>query len=67
MASGDYCGLLESSYGITFAQFQLWNPDINAACSNLLLGEAYCISGDASPPADTIPVTALVTSASTPT
>lgn len=45
VVSGDYCGLIESSYGISFAQLQLWNPNLNAACSNLLLGDAYCVHG----------------------
>ena len=38
--SGDTCSLIETSYGITFAQFQSWNPQIDAQCSNLLLGDA---------------------------
>lgn len=50
VVSGDYCGLIESSFGISFAQFQLWNPDINAACSNLLLGDAYCVHGATAAP-----------------
>lgn len=50
VVSGDYCSLVESSYGISFAQFQFWNPNINAACSNLLLGDAYCVHGAAPAP-----------------
>ena len=46
VVSGDYCGLLESEYGITFAQLQQWNPTLDAACSNLILGDAYCVTGD---------------------
>jgi LysM repeat protein len=48
VVSGDYCGLLEDQYGITFAQLQTWNQDLNAACSNLILGDAYCVQGDTS-------------------
>jgi LysM repeat protein len=48
VVSGDYCGLLENQYGITFAQLQTWNQDLNAACSNLILGDAYCVQGDTS-------------------
>lgn len=40
VVSGDYCALIESTYGITFAQFQAWNPQINASCGDLLLGDA---------------------------
>jgi len=38
--SGDYCALIQQQYGITFEQFQGWNPSIDAQCSNLLLGDA---------------------------
>ncbi|KAI4761457.1 hypothetical protein E4T52_06394 [Aureobasidium sp. EXF-3400] len=43
VVSGDYCGLLEDRYGITFAQLQTRNEDLNAVCSNLILGDAYCV------------------------
>ncbi|KAF2154796.1 carbohydrate-binding module family 50 protein [Myriangium duriaei CBS 260.36] len=43
--SGDYCGKVESSFGITMAQLMLWNPDLKSDCSNLQLGAAYCVSG----------------------
>lgn len=46
IVSGDYCGLLENQYDITFGQLQSWNPNLNAACSNLILGDAYCVQGD---------------------
>jgi LysM repeat protein len=39
----DFCALIESSFGITFTQFQIWNPDLQSNCSNLLAGEAYCV------------------------
>lgn len=42
---GDYCALIESEYDITMDQLQLWNPDLWANCSNLDLGEAYCVDG----------------------
>ncbi|KAJ6086049.1 LysM domain protein [Penicillium sp. IBT 16267x] len=45
VVSGDYCALLESEYGITFAQLQDWNPNLNSACGNLVLGDAYCVDG----------------------
>ncbi|KAA8896313.1 hypothetical protein FN846DRAFT_965309 [Sphaerosporella brunnea] len=49
--SGDYCALLENRFGITFAQFQLWNPEILNDCSNLQLDAAYCVNGVAQPSA----------------
>ena len=45
VVSGDNCALLESSYGITFGQLQGWNPALSDSCSNLVLGEAYCVQG----------------------
>ncbi|CAF9932024.1 MAG: hypothetical protein ALECFALPRED_005146 [Alectoria fallacina] len=48
VVSGDTCAKIETSYGITFAQFQDWNPSIDTACSKLLLSEAYCVSGPGS-------------------
>lgn len=45
IVSGDYCGLLENEYGITFAQLQFWNPSLNSTCGNLILGDAYCVDG----------------------
>ncbi|KAL8757941.1 MAG: hypothetical protein Q9199_001853 [Rusavskia elegans] len=42
---GDYCAKLEQQYRVTLAQLQLWNPQLNAACDNLLLGDAYCVLG----------------------
>jgi len=46
--SGDYCALIESEFDITFTQLQLWNPSLLDDCSNLELGEAYCVSGSSS-------------------
>lgn len=51
--SGDYCALVENNFDITFAQLQYWNPDILSDCSNLDLGEAYCVNGAVQPPAAT--------------
>lgn len=45
VVANDYCSLLESTYGITFAQLQAWNTGLDDACDNLELGEAYCVSG----------------------
>lgn len=45
IVSGDYCGKIEAAYGITMAQLQLWNPSLLSDCSNLILGDAYCVDG----------------------
>jgi LysM repeat protein len=55
--AGDYCGLIEEEFGITFDNFQEWNPSINSDCSNIIVGDAYCIDGDS-----TIKVTSVSTS-----
>ncbi|KAM6492503.1 hypothetical protein JOM56_012227, partial [Amanita muscaria] len=50
---GDTCSfkLLSTEFGITltFAQLQSWNPEINSQCSNLLVGDAYCVSAPSTP------------------
>ncbi|KZV65858.1 carbohydrate-binding module family 50 protein [Peniophora sp. CONT] len=45
VVSGDYCGLIDSNFGITIAQFIKWNPEIDADCTNLELGVQYCVAG----------------------
>jgi LysM repeat protein len=62
----DNCALIESSFGITFTQLQMWNPNLNSTCGNLLLGEAYCVDSPetTSQPVDTNTVTAAPTSSS---
>jgi LysM repeat protein len=61
----DYCLLIERSFGITFSQLQIWNPDLNSTCGNLLLGEAYCVD---SPETTSNPIgTAALTSSAAPT
>jgi len=47
IVSGDSCSAIESEFGINFAQFQSWNPEVNGACSNILVGLEYCVSGPA--------------------
>ncbi|QIW94574.1 hypothetical protein AMS68_000092 [Peltaster fructicola] len=51
--SGDYCGKVESMFGITMVQLSYWNPSLNADCGNLALGEAYCVNGENQPPQGT--------------
>lgn len=40
---GCSCSAIESAYGLTFAQFYAWNPAIGSGCTDLELGEAYCV------------------------
>ncbi|OXV07777.1 hypothetical protein Egran_04458 [Elaphomyces granulatus] len=44
----DYCAKIENQFDITFAQLQQWNPSLLSDCSNLELGEAYCVNGASS-------------------
>ncbi|GJJ07067.1 hypothetical protein Clacol_001266 [Clathrus columnatus] len=44
VVSGDSCGGIETKFSITDAQFHTWNPEVNSGCTNILLGEAYCVS-----------------------
>ncbi|KAJ7713613.1 hypothetical protein B0H16DRAFT_1620823 [Mycena metata] len=43
--SGDTCNLVAGEWGLSFAQFVALNPEINAQCTNLFLGLAYCVAG----------------------
>ena len=40
---GDTCDALAKRNGITLATFYSLNPTIDANCSNLLLGQSYCV------------------------
>jgi LysM repeat protein len=40
VVSGDTCSKIESSYGITSDEFAVWNPAVDADCTNLQTGEA---------------------------
>jgi len=41
--SGDTCDAIDSLYSITLSQFLMWNPAVNAACTNIQAGLAYCV------------------------
>ncbi|KAK7014296.1 hypothetical protein R3P38DRAFT_3003090 [Favolaschia claudopus] len=45
VASGDTCTAIDASAHIALADFLRWNPEVNAACTNIELGSAYCVSG----------------------
>lgn len=40
---GDYCQSVAQSFNIVLKDFYFLNPEINANCTNLLLGLAYCV------------------------
>ncbi|KAL7622002.1 hypothetical protein AAE478_007503 [Parahypoxylon ruwenzoriense] len=44
VASGDECGVISVANGLTLADFYFLNPSIDANCTNLLLGVAYCVA-----------------------
>ncbi|KAF8871691.1 hypothetical protein BD779DRAFT_441450 [Infundibulicybe gibba] len=45
VVSGDNCFAISQTFNTTIAKIQTWNPELNSGCTNLLLGEAYCVSG----------------------
>ncbi|KAF3924364.1 hypothetical protein AA313_de0202029 [Arthrobotrys entomopaga] len=61
VAEGDSCYVLETSFGITMDQLMAWNMDLEADCTNLDLGEPYCVQG---PPLTTSTSTASSTTTS---
>jgi LysM repeat protein len=42
---GDTCGAIEKLYQITMDQLVAWNLNLTSTCSNLQLGDAYCVAG----------------------
>ncbi|KAI1376929.1 carbohydrate-binding module family 50 protein [Hypoxylon crocopeplum] len=43
VAEGDNCYGVAQAGGITIDELRLWNPSLNAACTNLQLGYNYCV------------------------
>jgi hypothetical protein len=43
VVSGDQCGTVATSAGITLANFYLWNPAVGSTCATLDLGDYVCI------------------------
>ncbi|PPQ83437.1 hypothetical protein CVT25_007028 [Psilocybe cyanescens] len=41
--SGDTCPIVEARNGISDTLFRILNPEINAGCTNIQLGGAYCV------------------------
>ncbi|GJJ08090.1 hypothetical protein Clacol_002298 [Clathrus columnatus] len=44
---GETCTSVEEMFNITNTLFTTLNPEINAECTNLIAGEAYCVAGSA--------------------
>ena len=61
IVSGDYCGKVEDLFSITFGHLQYWNPSLLSDCSNLALGEAYCVNGVQQPATGGTPASATPT------
>ncbi|PPQ88423.1 hypothetical protein CVT25_011225 [Psilocybe cyanescens] len=55
VVSGDSCPAIESKFSITFAQFQQWNPEVDTACDNILVGFQYCVAGPTTSSSSTTP------------
>ncbi|KAF8816938.1 hypothetical protein BYT27DRAFT_7154018 [Phlegmacium glaucopus] len=45
VVSGDNCPAVETTYNISASDFFRWNPEVSFDCSNILVGEAYCVGG----------------------
>ncbi|VDC05352.1 unnamed protein product [Peniophora sp. CBMAI 1063] len=55
--SGDGCAAIETTYSITLSDFIAWNPEVNAQCTNIQLGLAYCVAGPPPTSSPTLPGT----------
>lgn len=42
--SGNECGTIASSHGISLADFYLWNPAVGSSCGTLGLGDYVCVN-----------------------
>ncbi|KAJ2988304.1 hypothetical protein NUW54_g9156 [Trametes sanguinea] len=51
--SGDTCTVIDTEFSISLSDFRAWNPEVNAQCTNIALGLAYCVSG---PPPSSSPI-----------
>jgi LysM repeat protein len=67
VVSGDSCAAIESEFGITFAQFYSWNPDIGSNCEYLQIGKQYCVAGPATSSSTTTAAPSSTTIGTAPT
>jgi hypothetical protein len=63
IVTNDNCGTVSTKNGITSAQFLALNPELNAQCTNLGLGQAYCVQA----PPSTATTTSTTSMSSTST
>jgi LysM repeat protein len=42
--SGDQCGTIASTHGITLASFYAWNPAVGSTCTSLIAGDYVCVN-----------------------
>ncbi|KAL5046170.1 hypothetical protein BDW71DRAFT_182252 [Aspergillus fruticulosus] len=42
--AGDDCWSIQQRYGITAAQFNLWNPMVGSSCGSLWQGYFVCVA-----------------------
>jgi LysM repeat protein len=70
VASGETCDAITQAAGINKAMLYGNNPQINADCTNIYIGEVLCIAGQiqvpAAPPAGNAPTTANPPSGAAP-
>jgi LysM repeat protein len=45
VVSGDNCNAIDTTFKIAAADFFRWNPEVDIACTKILVGEAYCVGG----------------------
>ncbi|PPR00473.1 hypothetical protein CVT24_004533 [Panaeolus cyanescens] len=55
IVSGDGCPSVEAKFGLSASQFFALNPEVKTDCTNLGLGQAYCVRGLGQPAGVPIP------------
>jgi len=55
-ATATNCDGLASQYNITPAEFVEYNDNVNSDCTNLVVGQSYCVAIDAISPENTVSV-----------
>lgn len=64
VVSGDQCGTIATSEGITLADFYAWNPAVGTSCEYLDLGDYVCVDVIGSTPT---PTTMIISTSMTTT
>lgn len=55
IVSGDGCPSVEAKFGLSASQFFALNPEVKTDCTNLGLGQAYCVRAVGQPTGIPIP------------